>query len=73
MVSNFELLSKAYRSLSSFLWTSTVGWNHVSNPSSITFSRIHQTTSSVVVTPGVITFVEKASLIIALLISTNCE
>ncbi len=35
-------------------WTLTDGWNQTVIPNSWTFPRIHQTTSAVVVTPGVV-------------------
>ncbi len=41
--------------------TSIDGWNHVPSPMSFTRWRIHHTTSSVVVTPGVITRFENAA------------
>jgi hypothetical protein len=41
--------------------TSTLGWNQVPSPRSLTRWRIHHTTSAVVVTPGVITRAENAS------------
>ena len=40
--------------------TLTEGWNQSESPSSLTRWRIHQTTSSVRVVPGVITRLEKA-------------
>ena len=46
-------------------WIETDGWNQLANPSWRERSRIHHTTSSVVVTPGVITWFENASAMIA--------
>ena len=42
--------------------TVTEGWNHVSTPRSFSRWSIHHSTSSVRVTPGVMTAREKASL-----------
>ena len=50
--------------------TSTLGWNQLSSPSSFTRWRIRQTTSSVVVFPGVITWLEKAVVMISQ--ATSC-
>ena len=50
--------------------TATDGWNHVSKPRSFTFWRSHQTTSSVVVTPGVMTEFENASEMMACTVSS---
>ena len=41
----------------------TDGWNHLPSPISTTRWRIHHTTSSLVVLPGVITLFENASRI----------
>ena len=54
-------LSPRSDSLAPMRWISTDGWNHVPRPMSLTRCRIHQTTSSVVVTPGVITRFENAA------------
>ena len=50
--------------------TPTEVWNHVVYPSSWMRWRIHHTTSSVVVTPGVMTALEKASEMIAWTVSS---
>ena len=49
----------------------TLGWNQANKPRSLIFCLIHQATSSEVVTPGVITRLEKASAIMAWSISTR--
>ena len=49
--------------------TLTEGWNQVSIPRSTTFCRSHQTTSSVVVTPGVMTLLLNASEMMAWTVS----
>ena len=45
-------------------WTSTLGWNHVSSPRSLTRCRHHHTRSLVRVVPGVITFDENIVCVI---------
>ena len=53
-------------------WMSTVGWNQFVRPSWRDRSRKYHTTSSVVVTPGVITVRENASAMIAWAMATMC-
>ena len=54
-------LSPSLASSTPMRWISTEGWNHVPSPMSLTRWRIHHTTSSLVVTPGVMTRFENAA------------
>ncbi len=53
-------------------WTSTDVWNQLVSPSCRDRSRIHHATSSVVVTPGVMTAGENASAMMPWAIATMC-
>ena len=53
-------------------WTSTDGWNQLPSPSCRDRSRIHHTTSSVVVMPGWMTARENASAMMPWAIATIC-